>query len=172
MLKKTITFKDLDGQDVTEDFYFNLTKVEITEMELSYEDGLSAHLEKIVKTDSGAEIISTFKKIVLSAVGRRSEDGKRFIKSQEISDEFSQTEAYSDFFMELVTDAKAASEFVNAIVPQDLVQAHQLEETMNATPWITENREPTKQELMSMTTEQMREVMARKMQEPPSVTTE
>lgn len=120
MLKKTITYDDLDGNQITEDFYFNLTKAEIAEMELSQDGGLSEHLQKIVETADGGEIIRTFKQIVLSAYGQRSEDGKRFIKSPELSQEFAQTEAYSELFMELVTNADASSAFIRGIVPSSL----------------------------------------------------
>ena len=168
-----MTFKDLDGNDVTEDFYFSLSKAEITEMELSYSGGLSEHRMRIVKAEDGGEIIATFKKIILAAVGERSEDGRRFIKSEEISNNFSQTQAYSDLFMELVVDGEKAAEFVNAIVPSDLVGAPV--ETIGEIPdepWIKENRDPTKQEVMSMTPEQLRAEYVRKNATVETPTTE
>jgi hypothetical protein len=120
VLKKTITYKDLDGNDVTEDFYFNLSTAEIAEMELSKAGGLAAYLKNIIDGAQQDEIIRTFKMIISATVGRRSEDGKRFIKSQEISDEFMQTEAYSVLFMELLTNAEAAAQFITAVVPKDI----------------------------------------------------
>lgn len=117
MLKKSITFEDLDGNSITEDFYFNLSKAELVEMELSEKNGFAASLQRIIDSSDGAEIIHQFKSIILKSVGLRSEDGRRFIKSKEISDEFSQTDAYTVLFMELATDADAAGAFVRGIVP-------------------------------------------------------
>ena len=117
MLKKTITYTNYNGVECTEDFYFNLTKAEIMEMELSTSGGLAEMIQKIVAAQDAPAIIKIFKELVLKAYGEQSPDGKRFIKSEEISKAFSQTEAYSILFMELATDADAASAFVNGIVP-------------------------------------------------------
>ena len=115
MLKKTITYTDYNDVERTEDFYFNLTKAELMEMEMGAVGGLSGMIEKIVSAKDAPAIIKVFKELVLKAYGEKSADGKRFIKSKEISDAFSQTEAYSQLFMELATDADAASKFVNGI---------------------------------------------------------
>ncbi len=117
MLKRTITYPDYNGGTRTEDFYFNLTQAEITEMELSVDGGLVEMINRIVAAQDGRQIIATFKDIILRAYGEKSPDGKRFVKSQELRDAFSQTEAYSKLFMELATDADAAAAFVNGIVP-------------------------------------------------------
>ena len=117
MLKKTITYTDYNDVERTEDFYFNLTKAELMEMEMGAVGGLSGMIEKIVSAKDATAIIKVFKELVLKAYGEKSADGKRFIKSKEISDAFSQTEAYSQLFMELATDADAASKFVNGIAP-------------------------------------------------------
>ena len=117
MLKKTVTYTDYNGSERTEDFYFNLTKAEIMEMEMSTSGGLAEMITKIVATKDAPAIIKIFKELILKAYGEKSPDGKRFIKSEEISTAFSQTEAYSQLFMELATDADAASTFVNGIVP-------------------------------------------------------
>ena len=117
MLKKTITYTDYNDVERTEDFYFNLTKAELMEMEMGAVGGLSGMIEKIVSAKDAPAIIKVFKELVLKAYGEKSADGKRFIKSKEISDAFSQTEAYSQLFMELATDAEAASKFVNGIAP-------------------------------------------------------
>ena len=117
MLKKTITYTDYNNVERTEDFYFNLTKAELMEMEMGAVGGLSGMIEKIVSAKDAPAIIKVFKDLVLKAYGEKSADGKRFIKSKEISDAFSQTEAYSQLFMELATDADAASKFVNGIAP-------------------------------------------------------
>lgn len=120
MLKKTITYKDLDDNDVTEDFYFNLSKAEIAEMELSQAGGLSTHLKAILERGDNGQIVATFKMILSTTVGKRSEDGRRFIKSPEITNEFLQTDAYSTVFMELVTNANAAAEFIKGVIPSDM----------------------------------------------------
>lgn len=117
MLKKTITYTDYNDVERTEDFYFNLTKAELMEMEMGAVGGLSGMIEKIVSAKDAPSIIKVFKELVLKAYGEKSADGRRFIKSKEISDAFAQTEAYSQLFMELATDADAASKFVNGIAP-------------------------------------------------------
>ena len=109
MLKKTIN-------------YFNLSKAEIMEMELSTAGGLSGMIQNIVKTQDGPAIMKIFKDIILKSYGKKSPDGKRFEKSEEISKAFEQTEAYSVLFMELVTDADAAAAFVNGIIPSDVAK--------------------------------------------------
>lgn len=119
MLKKTITYTDYNGTERTEDFYFNLTKAEIMEMEMGTSGGMAEMIEKIVAAKDAPAIIKIFKDLVLKAYGEKSPDGKRFIKSDEISAAFAQTEAYSELFMELATDAEAAAAFVNGITPKE-----------------------------------------------------
>lgn len=117
MLKKTITYPDYNGVERTEDFYFNLTKAEVMEMELSTAGGLAEMITKIVNAQDAPAIIKVFKDLILKAYGEKSPDGKRFVKSEALAEAFSQTEAYSQLFMELATDADAAADFVNGIVP-------------------------------------------------------
>lgn len=176
MLKKTITYPDLDGNPVTEDFYFNLSKAEIAEMELSHKGGFSGYLRKIIEDEDGAAIISTFNDILLMSIGRRSEDGKRFVKSDEIRDEFMQTEAYSQLFMEMVTDSSAAASFVESIVPSDMKEALAKGQPMtdvklpeadqepkdDRPAWIREDRDPTQAEFAEMSREEMQEAFRRK----------
>lgn len=119
MLKLTRTYTDYNGVSRTEDFYFNLTKAEILEMELGTSGGFVEMIQSIVDAKDAPAIISVFKKLILKAYGIKSPDGKRFIKSEEISKEFSETEAYSDLFMELATNTDSASNFVNGVVPAD-----------------------------------------------------
>lgn len=119
MLKRTIKYTDYNGAERTEDFYFNLSKAEIMEMEMSTSGGLTELINRVVATQDAPTIIKIFKDLILKAYGQKSLDGKRFIKSKELSDEFSQTEAYSILFMELATDADAAAAFVNGIIPAD-----------------------------------------------------
>lgn len=120
MLKKTITYEDFNGNEVSEDFFFHLSKAELVEMEVSHKGGLAESLQKILADEDGKSIIAEFKNIILSAYGKRSEDGKRFVKNSTTREEFESSEAYSALFMELVTNADAAVEFVNGIVPSGL----------------------------------------------------
>ena len=120
MVKKTITYTDYNGNERVEDFYFNLTEAEAAEMELSVEGGLSAMIERIAKTKNVPEVVKMFKSLLLKTYGEKSADGRRFIKSEELSTAFSQTEAYSQLFMELGSDPDKASEFINAIMPASL----------------------------------------------------
>lgn len=117
MLKKTITYTDYDGNTRTEDHYFNLTKAECMELEMGVSGGLTKTIEEIVKAQDMPRVIELFKKIILKAYGIKSPDGRRFIKSEEIANEFTQTEAYSELFMELATVEGAAAKFVNSVIP-------------------------------------------------------
>lgn len=119
MIKKTITYTDYNGNELTEDFYFNLTKAELTEMNFSVNGGLAEMINKIIAAKNEPAIIKIFKEIILKAYGEKSADGKRFMKSEEIATAFSQTEAYVQLFMELATDSNAAANFVNGIIPSD-----------------------------------------------------
>ncbi len=119
MLKKTITYTDFNGTERTEDFWFNLTKAEIMEMEMSEAGGFAEMIERVVAAQDAPTIIKIFKDLILKAYGEKSADGKRFIKNDKLSKEFSETEAYSELFMELATDADAAANFVNGIIPAD-----------------------------------------------------
>lgn len=122
MLKKTITYHDYNGVEYTQDFYFNLSKAEIMEMEMGTTGGLAEMIAKIVAAQDAPAIIKIFKDLILKSYGEKSADGKRFIKSDEISTAFTQTEAYSELFMELATDAEAAAAFVNGIIPADMAK--------------------------------------------------
>lgn len=117
MFKKTIKYVDYKGNEREEDFYFNITKSELVEMELAQKGGMSEYLEKITKAQTKDELIMWFKKIILKAYGEKSEDGRRFMKSDEIAKAFSETEAFNQLYMELITDEKKAADFVNAVVP-------------------------------------------------------
>lgn len=120
MLKKTITYTDYDGNERTEDFYFNLTKAEIVEMDLVADGGLQKLVDKITKEQDSKRLVEMFKDLIIKSYGEKSLDGKRFVKNEEIQEAFAQTEAYSELFMELAFDADAASKFVNGIIPSDL----------------------------------------------------
>lgn len=127
MLKKTIAYTDYNGVERKEDFYFNLTRAEITEMELEIPGGMTAMIKKITSAQDVPSLVKVFKDLILRSYGVKSEDGKRFVKSEQIRDEFSQTEAYSNLFMELATDEAAASAFINGIVPNIPEQAKKIE---------------------------------------------
>ena len=116
MFKKTITYEDYNGVERTENFYFNLSKAEILEMEMCTAGGYAEMIQRIIDAKDQISIINIFKELILKAYGVKSEDGKRFIKSKDISDSFAQTEAYSILFMELATNDNAAAEFVNNII--------------------------------------------------------
>lgn len=122
MLKKPITYTDYNGNERTEDFYFNLTKAEIMEMEMSVKGGLAEMINTIVQAQDITAIIQVFKDLVLRAYGVKSPDGKGFRKTKELRDEFEWSPAYSVLFMELATDADEAAKFVNGIVPADMAQ--------------------------------------------------
>lgn len=125
MIKKTINYTDYDGNQRSEDFYFNLTKAEVVEMEASEVGGMKNMLESIIKANDSGKIIGVFKEIIAKSYGVKSPDGKRFIKNPEVLDSFMQTEAYSELFMELATDEKAAATFINGIFPKEYVDAAQ-----------------------------------------------
>ncbi len=120
MITKEITFTDYNGQERKEKYQFNFTKAELTEMELSVNGGLSAMMERIKETDDRPELMRIFKDLILKAYGVKSADGKRFVKSEELRTEFSQTEAYSELYMELVTNTDSAINFFNGLIPNDL----------------------------------------------------
>lgn len=120
MITKTIKYVDYNGTEREEKFLFNLSKAELMEMEMGTTGGLAEAIQKIVEAQDAPQIIKIFKELILKAYGQKSADGKRFIKSKELSEEFSQTEAYSQLFMELATNAEKAAEFVKGIVPGDI----------------------------------------------------
>lgn len=120
MLKKIITYTDYNGVERTEPFYFNLSKAELMEMELGVTGGMTEMLNKIINAKDGPSLMKTFKEMIMKSYGIKSDDGKRLIKSEELSIAFTQTEAYSVLFMELITDDKAAADFVNGIIPNEI----------------------------------------------------
>lgn len=132
MLKITEPYVDYNGMKRTEDFYFDYNEAEIAEMELSEEGGLVEHIQDICKKLDGKKIIKVFKDLVLNAYGVKSGDGRRFIKSDELRAEFSQTKAYSQIFMRLALNADEAAKFINNVVPEK----HSQETTPKAIPSI------------------------------------
>lgn len=122
MLKKTISYTDYDGNERKEDFYFNLSKAELAMMESSVVGGMRKRLEKIVQARDEVSIMELFKDLIHRSYGVKSPDGKRFVKSEELSTEFEQTEAYSELVMEILSGADAAAKFVNGLFPAELAK--------------------------------------------------
>lgn len=124
MITKTIKYTDYNGVEREEKFLFNLTKAELMEMEMGTTGGLAETIQRIVETQDTPSIIKIFKDLILKAYGEKSPDGKRFIKINEdgkaLSNDFAQTNAYSELFMELATDSNAAADFIKGIIPSDI----------------------------------------------------
>lgn len=120
MYVQKIKYMDYNGMERNETFYFNFTKAEVVEMEYSVSGGLTAVLNQISETKDFPKLIAIFKDLILKAYGEKSPDGRRFIKSKELSDEFSQTEAYSELYINLASDTDAALEFIRGIMPGDI----------------------------------------------------
>lgn len=125
MFKKTITYRDYNDQEIKEDVYFNLTKAEIMEMQLEENGGFAEKIQRVVDAKDVPSIIKIFKELIIKAYGIKSDDGKRFIKSDKLREEFMQTVVYSELFMEFATNADSASAFVNGIIPADQLKAIQ-----------------------------------------------
>jgi hypothetical protein len=122
MLKRDITYEDLDGETITETFYFNLNKVELVELEVEHRDGLREAMMRIIKSNDRKEIVAEFQKIILMSYGVRADDGKAFLKSDELRKKFSQSLAYPELFMELATNEESAATFINGIMPKGFVE--------------------------------------------------
>lgn len=119
MIKRTITYTTFDDQEITEDFYFNISKPELIELEASFEGGMGVFLDNIIKAKDQNALLKEFKRIILMAYGEKSDDGRHFFKSDEMRHAFSQSAAYEVLYMELVTDDKAAAEFLIGAFPRD-----------------------------------------------------
>ena len=120
MFKRTETYTDYNGVERTEDFYFNLTEAELTELEIGTLGGLAETVRVLIAAKDVKAIIAIFKDLVFKAYGEKSADGRRFMKSEEISRAFSETEAYNQIFMDLATNSEAAAAFINGIIPAKL----------------------------------------------------
>lgn len=123
MHKETIRYIDYKGHEREDDFYFNLSKGELAKMEMSTTGGLEETIRRIIKAENNQEIVRLFEELILKSYGVISDDGRRFIKSDQLREEFAQTEAYSELFVKLATDADAAAAFVNGIVPASVEAA-------------------------------------------------
>ena len=122
MYRKTVTYEDYKGNTRTEDFYFNLNKAELVELELSTKGGLTVMMDRIIAAQDNATLFKIFKDLVSKSYGVLSDDGRKFVKNQEVLDDFMQTEAYSIIFSELATNEEAAAEFFNNVIPQNLAK--------------------------------------------------
>ena len=122
MYQKTVTYEDYKGNTRTEDFYFNLNKAELVELELSTKGGLTVMMDRIIAAQDNATLFKIFKDLVSKSYGVLSDDGRKFVKNQEVLDDFMQTEAYSIIFSELATNEEAAAEFFNNVIPQNLAK--------------------------------------------------
>lgn len=134
MLKKTITYTDYNGLERTEDFYFNLTKTEILEMQLTTEGGLQEILTGIINAKDQPALVRYFKDLILKSYGEKSLDGRRFVKGEDVSKAFSETEAYAQLFWELSTDHDAAAVFVQGIIPAELTETAANADNANLLP--------------------------------------
>lgn len=121
MIKETVTYTDYNGNERTEDFYFNFTTAELAEMQLGVDGGLEDHIRQILNANDTPKIVKIFKDdIFLKSYGQKSADGRRMIKNPEVVDEFVQSPAYSILFMKYATDAQAMSDFINNVIPPDI----------------------------------------------------
>jgi len=188
MLKKTIKFEDFDGNEVVEDFYFNISRAEVAEMELSKEGGWSTWLTKIGESNDASAVLNEFKLIIESSVGRRSEDKRRFIKDDEARAAFFESNAYDALLWEMLTEPTAAVDFVKGVLPKDVVGAAERGEVLlpqrepnreerraglkpveepareqdTRPAWIKEDRDPTQEELTKMSKEELTEAFRHK----------
>ncbi len=162
MLKKTITYEDFNGETVSEDFFFHLSKAELVELELSHQGGLSEALQRIVAAEDGKGIVAEFKNIILSAYGKKSDDGRHFTKNQQLREEFESSEAYSSLFIELVTNTDAAIEFINGVIPSGMAEEVAKVAAMDLAP-VEEVVVPiiTKEDLVKATPEELQDIQNR-----------
>lgn len=122
MYKETVKYIDYNGVERTEDVYFNLSKAELMEMQLSTAGGFDTMINKLIKAQDQPTLVKVFKDIMLRSYGVPSLDGRRFVKTKELAEEFTQTEAYSDLYMKFITDSEAAAKFITGIMPKSLIE--------------------------------------------------
>lgn len=134
MLKKTIKFKDLDGNPLEEDFYFNISKAELAEMEIgeAKQGGMAAVIQQIIDETDGKKITALLNEVIKTAYGVRSSDNRRFIKNDEVWEDFYHTDAHSELLYELYTDSAKAAEFMNGIAPIEVSQKMPVVDGMTA----------------------------------------
>lgn len=120
MIKKTVTYTDYNGEERTESFYFHYTEAEILDMEMSEEGSFADRIQRIIDAKDKTALMKLIKKFVIDAYGVKSEDGKRFMKNDDLKTAFVECPAYSDIFMEMVTNDEVAAEFVNGVIPNTM----------------------------------------------------
>lgn len=125
MLTEKITYTDHNDNQRTELFYFNLSKAEVIEWEMRVMDqgGLVKLLEEVEEAKDGRKIMDFFRDLIEKSYGVKSEDGRTFQKSKEISQAFMGSEAYSELFMSLIYNPEKAAAFSAEILPKDLAAA-------------------------------------------------
>ena len=134
MYKITETYTDYDDNQRTEDFYFNYSEAELADMQFSVSGGLAGMIDKIIKTNDMPKLVELFRELLQKAYGEKSNDGRRFMKSPELTKEFTETVAYSQIYMRLATDSKAAQEFINKVVPKSMKDKMQQANQQNVVP--------------------------------------
>lgn len=134
MYKITETYTDYDDNQRTEDFYFNYSEAELTDLQFSVSGGLAGMINKIIKTNDMPKLVELFRELIQKAYGEKSNDGRRFMKSPELTKEFTETVAYSQIYMRLATDSKAAQEFINKVVPKSMKDKMQQANQQNVVP--------------------------------------
>lgn len=134
MYKITETYTDYDDNQRTEDFYFNYSEAELTDLQFSVSGGLAGMIDKIIKTNDMPKLVELFRELIQKAYGEKSNDGRRFMKSSELTKEFTETVAYSQIYMRLATDSKAAQEFINKVVPKSMKDKMQQANQQNVVP--------------------------------------
>ena len=134
MYKITETYTDYDDNQRTEDFYFNYSEAELTDLQFNVSGGLAGMIDKIIKTNDMPKLVELFRELIQKAYGEKSNDGRRFMKSPELTKEFTETVAYSQIYMRLATDSKAAQEFINKVVPKSMKDKMQQANQQNVVP--------------------------------------
>lgn len=116
MRKETITYTDYNNVTRTEDFFFNLNEAELAALQYGVDGGLKEMLERIVKSNDNKQIMACFHEFIAKSYGEKSPDGRRFVKSEELSEAFMQTEAYNELMLHFMTDANYSAEFINDVL--------------------------------------------------------
>lgn len=127
MLKKTITYTDYDGMERTEDFWFNLSKTELTKLDAELPGGVLGVLRKIIDKKDRKALVDFIETLILRSYGEKTLDGKRFVKTPEMAEEFMQTPAYDELFMNILSDTDSQTNFINGVIPQSM--AKEIEQT-------------------------------------------
>lgn len=127
MLKKTITYNDYDGMERTEDFWFNLSKTELTKLDAELPGGVLGVLRKIIDKKDRKALVDFIETLILRSYGEKTLDGKRFVKTPDMAEEFMQTPAYDELFMSILSDTDSQTSFINGIIPQSM--AKEIEQT-------------------------------------------